>query len=323
MTSAEKLEKCFHNEPVKDRREIPVMLHTITYAATCAGMKQKDIFYDNQEYQRALKMTYDKVGYPDCSYNIGPGDAAFGETLPVRRPGIELGDNELYQFIESINMDLEDFKILTRDGWNSWYNSYICRIQTPPFKNHIQLMMRWMKFGKNVKSNIKFLRKLGIEPMIGSGMYPAFDIFSLIRSFGEFIMDLYDEESLIKAAMDKCTPDIIESAIKTAKMMPVNRIEIFAMRSSASVISPTIFEEFVYPYLKQIVEALYKAGYLAVIHADGNWLPMLEYFMELPKNSIHFEFDGLTDMRKAYEIIGGWHSMRGGRSCYNAVIFRT
>ncbi len=49
------------------------MLHTITYAATCAGMKQKDIFYDNQEYQRALKMTYDKVGYPDCSYNISPG----------------------------------------------------------------------------------------------------------------------------------------------------------------------------------------------------------------------------------------------------------
>ena len=38
---------------------------------------------------------------------------------------------------------------------------------------------------------------------------------------------------------------------------------------------------------------------------------MLDRFTQLPKHSCHFEMDGETDLFKAYDIIGGWHSMRG------------
>ena len=60
-----------------------------------------------------------------------------------------------------------------------------------------------------------------------------------------------------------------------------------------------------------MIEAFWKEGITSVVHADGNWLPMLEYFKQVPKGSVHFEFDGDTDMRKAYEILEGWQSMRG------------
>ena len=56
---------------------------------------------------------------------------------------------------------------------------------------------------------------------------------------------------------------------------------------------------------------LWQAGIRVVLHCDANWLPFLDRFLELPKTCVSFEFDGVTDMVKAYEIVGGWHSMRG------------
>jgi uroporphyrinogen decarboxylase len=72
-----------------------------------------------------------------------------------------------------------------------------------------------------------------------------------------------------------------------------------------------LFDEFAYPYLKQGIEAFWKAGYRSVIHADGNWTPMVDRFLDLPKGSVHFEFDGVTDIFKAAEILRGHHSIRG------------
>jgi len=76
-------------------------------------------------------------------------------------------------------------------------------------------------------------------------------------------------------------------------------------------VSPALFDEFCYPYLKQGIEAFFSAGYRTVLHADGNWTPMIDRFLDLPKTSVHFEFDGVTDIFKASEILGGHHSMRG------------
>lgn len=311
MKSAEKMERCFDNMPVNDRSEIPVMLQILTYAATCAGVSQKEIFFDNKKFLNALKKTYDTIGYPDSGYMVCPGDAVFGEAMPAKRPGKELGDNELFQIIETENMQPDEYDILAKEGWTKWYNEYYCRIQNPQFKSNLKLTMRWMKFGMTVNGNCKFLRNLGVEPIIGVGVYPVFDMLSLIRSFDKFIEDLFDDPDRIVAAIKKCTPEIIESTLGTAKRIPVPRIEVFAMRSSASVLSPNLFDEYVFPYLKDMIEAFWKAGYRSVIHADGDWLPMLDRFTQLPKNSCHFEMDGVTDLFKAYDIIGGWHSMRG------------
>jgi len=311
MTSAEKLQRCIDLAPVRDRREIPVLAQIITYAGVCAGYTQKEIAQNNKKFQQALKKTYDIVGYPDSNYNLCVGDVYFSEGLPVRRPGIELDDNALFQFVEGINMQPEDYKLIAEKGWTPWYNAYMRRIQNPPFKNDLQLTLRFIKLGMHGGSNLKFQRKLGVEPITGTATMPAFDMLSMIRSFGEFVMDIYEDGDAIKAAIDRATPEIIESTLTNAKRAGVSRIGYFAMRSDANSISPSIFDEFSFPSIKATVEAFHKAGYTTVLHADGNWLPMLDRFTQLPKGSVHFEFDGVTDIFKAYDIIGGWQSMRG------------
>ena len=127
----------------------------------------------------------------------------------------------------------------------------------------------------------------------------------------EFCYDLFDYPDEIKAVLKACTPDVIGQTVGAVKQAHGSRAGIYAMRSSATFISPDTFYEIAWPALRTMIQAFWAEGIVSVLHADGNWLPMLEFFHELPKGSVHFEFDGDTDMRKAYEILEGWHSLRG------------
>jgi uroporphyrinogen decarboxylase len=83
------------------------------------------------------------------------------------------------------------------------------------------------------------------------------------------------------------------------------------MRSCATFLSPDMFEEFVWPAFKGMVERYHEAGIMVVLHADADWTPMLEYFTQLPKGSLHMELDGMTNIETAYEILGGHQTIRG------------
>lgn len=311
MTSAEKVQNCMDVKPIKDRSEIPIYPQLISYPGVYAGITQKDLIKSPNTWLKAMKTTFDHFGYPDVSIPAYLGDIIFGEGLPAKYPGKDLPDDAQFQFVESENMDIEDYKDILANGWDQWYNKYIGRIQNPPLKSNFKVMMRFMKAGMNCGKVCKFMQKHGVEPISGFTTFPLFDTLSLIRSFGSFVMDLYDEPDLIHAILKQETPKIIQTNLKNASHNPIKRMHLYAMRSDMNAISPAIFDEFVYPYLKQLVLGYLEAGYKSVIHADGNWTPILDRFLDLPKGSVHFEFDGVTDLFKASEILDGHHSMRG------------
>jgi uroporphyrinogen decarboxylase len=72
-----------------------------------------------------------------------------------------------------------------------------------------------------------------------------------------------------------------------------------------------MFERFVLPSLKEMVDSFLKAGIISVLHCDGNWNPMLPYFRELPRASCVIELDGMTNILKAKEILGDWLCLKG------------
>ena len=92
---------------------------------------------------------------------------------------------------------------------------------------------------------------------------------------------------------------MIKLGIANAKRAKGDRVAIFAMRSSASFISPKIFDEISFPSLKRMVEGYHAAGLTSVLHCDGNWDLMIPRFLELPKASCVVELDGATNIRKA------------------------
>jgi uroporphyrinogen decarboxylase len=139
--------------------------------------------------------------------------------------------------------------------------------------------------------------------MFHAGVAPPFDIFSLSRSLRPFYRDLFDIPEKVKKAVDVGTEAMIKLGIANVRRAKGNRVAIFAMRSSASFLSPKLFDEISFPSIKRMVEAYHAAGIVSVLHCDGNWDLMLPRFRELPRAGCVVELDGASNIRKAREVL--------------------
>ena len=294
-----------------ERDDIPMYPQLICWSARYAGHTQKEIFDDPDTWIACMKKVFDDFGYPDAIIPMWPYGITFGESLPANIPGRQLGDDELFQFEEQENIQEEDYKFILENGWDAWYFGYLMRIQKPPFEKPEHIFETFGMMGQVGAKIAQTFIPLGVSPISNMTLFPLFDQLSLIRSFGSFIIDLYEEPDMIKEILAKNTPGIIESNIRNAAQNPNKQMHVYAMRSDANVISPDIFDEFSFPYLKQMILGFHEAGYKTIIHADGNWLPLLDRFLELPKACCHFEFDGVTNIFDAAAILDGHHSFRG------------
>lgn len=311
MNSFEKIQRCYDLIPVSDRRDIPVYPMMLLYPGKVAGMTQKEITTDPDKWLQALTITFDKVGAPDLCQGNPPGDVMFLQGLEALRPGFELGDDDAYQFRETCRMETADYQDIIDNGYLQWYNRYLCTIQHPPITSPQELGQRWMQVGMNAAKVGGFLAQRGICPIHGTASGLPFDTLSMVRSFQEFVYDLYDEPDLVKRAIQRGTSEVLGNILGTLEHSPIKRASLYAMRSDANSISPDIFEEFSWPSMKQIMAGLIDAGVQVVLHADGNWLPMLPKLLELPKGKILVELDGVTNIHAAHDILKGWQSIKG------------
>ena len=176
------------------------------------------------------------------------------------------------------------------------------RIQNPPLHgplSSLKVLWGFIRTGMNTNKNIKHWKAQGMPVMFHTGVAPAFDVFSLSRSLRPFYRDLFENADKVKKAVEVGTDAMIKLGIANAKRAKGDRVAIFAMRSSASFISPKIFDDISFPSLKRMVEGYHAAGLTSVLHCDGNWDLMIPRFLELPKASCVVELDGATNIRKA------------------------
>lgn len=311
MNSIEKYEAMYTLAKPKDRRDIPIYPMILTWCGTASGISQAEIVNQPQKWMEAMHKTFEIIGKPDVSISTPAGDVIFVMGIVSRIPGRELGDNELYQFVETPHMEPEDYPRIVKMGWTKWYNSYLMSIQKPPMKSNFQLILRYIKMGSNMGKYGKYLAKEGIAPIYHTACAPAFDNLSLVRSMAEFSCDLMDDPGPIMDACKCGTPEIIATTIQNVKRAKGDKAGIFPMRSCRPFISPDMFKEYSWPGLKQIIEALHKAGIKSVVHCDANWDSIMHHFTELPKGSVHLELDGVTDIFKAHAAVEGWQSVRG------------
>jgi len=311
MNSFEKAEKLFNCEGVpKTKQDVPIQpMMIVTQGALCPDVTQKEIIDDYKKWMHASDYFFDNYGKPDVFQSACAGDVMFALSLETRRPGYELGENELYQFVETSKMDIEDYKDIIKNGWSGWYNKYMGSIQHPK-TGTFKVILKFIKMGIQSGKIHKWLKAKGIVPLQDTGSTPGFDMLSQIRSFEDFICDIYDEPELVKQASERVTQDTIKTTLQNVKKN-VGRIAIYPMRSSAGAISPDIFKEFSWPSMKKMIMAYHEAGYKTIVHADGNWIPMLPSFKEVPKACCHFEFDNQTDIFEAAKILDGYHSFKG------------
>ena len=312
MNASEKIEAAI---ALRKTKPVPVAPLIISFAAQCAGMTQAEIFSSLHKWQQALALTFTRVGVPDAIFPLWPRDAAKSQMLRVLLPGDELEPNAQFQYLETEVMKRDDYSFIIQNGYRAWFMQYLPKIRSdiPPGPlGRILTIRGFMLQGLRIKRNVTYWqRKKGIPAMFYAACYPAFDLFSLARSLVPFCHDLFDCPEAIQQAISVATPEIVSMAKIPLRVTGGKRVCIYPMRSSASFISPKMFERFVLPGLKQMVGSFLKSGVISVLHCDGNWTPMLSYLRELPRASCVVELDGQTDIFKAKEILGDWLCLKG------------
>ena len=278
MDSFEKLDRAIALQPTP---EIPVYPHIVTFAGRCAGITQEQLFSSNKAWLAANDKTFAKVGKPDVVFPLNPRDTAYIESMKVKIPGRDLGPDEPFQFVEEEFMQVSDYDVILEKGWGTWNNEFMKKIQTPPWHGPFstaRVVWNFIKAGMNTAKNIKYWQQQGMPVMFHTGVAPPFDIFSLSRSLRPFYRDLFKMPEKVKQAVEVGTDAMIKLGITNAKRAKGTRVAIFAMRSSASFLSPKWFDEISFPSIKRMVEAYHAAGLTSVIHCDGNWDLMLPRF---------------------------------------------
>lgn len=311
-SASERLEAAIQ---LKAGASTPVAPLIITFAGRCAGLTQADIFHSLRQWQQALAATFARVGVPDAVFPLWPRDAAKSQLLRLKLPGEELEAEAQFQYVEAEVMRREDYAFILKHGYRAWFFQYLPRIRAdmpPGWRGRAQALRGFMAQGLRMRQNVHYWRKtLGLPAMFYSACYPAFDLFSLTRSLVPFCHDLFDCPEVVARAVSAATPDIVAMAQMPLRVTGGRRVCLYPMRSSASFISPQMFERWALPALKQMVATFYKSGAVSVLHCDGNWTPLLPYLRELPRASCVVELDGMTDIFRAKEVLGDWLCLKG------------
>jgi hypothetical protein len=215
----------------------------------------------------------------------------------LKIPGRDLPDNELWQVQEAELMKIEDYDTIINDGFGKFLaDFYMYRLDNLNAK--LQPMREYLP------QAIKLVADRGIVPFSPAAFTIPYEYFCGGRSMVMFLKDLYRIPDKVKAAMEVAIPDIIEGARGFCRSIKPVAVWVGGWRSASQFLSPKLWQKFVFPYYKQLVQAIVDEGVIPVLHFDSNWTRDLEYLHELPKGKCVFSPDGATDIFNAKKVLG-------------------
>jgi len=139
-----------------------------------------------------------------------------------------------------------------------------------------------------------------------------------LRGVTDLLMDLAMDPEFVVKLMDLCVKVEIEFAIAQIES---GADTIGIGDAIASQISPAMYEEFIFPQEKKIIDGIHEADGIVRLHICGNTTHLLPYMAELGADII--DLDWQVDMKKARQILGTKTVLVGNLDPVNAVMKAT
>ncbi len=296
---------------------VPVAPWLDHFAATYTGLS-KDVFIrDADKRFEAVLKTARELGPWDMTYLAENVSKTLIMAAParVRWPGRELPEDQVHQFEELELLGPEDYDLFERSGLLFFLREVARRLY--PEISAVRGLVMILSFVLGFRRHVKALRAAGIEPAVGF-MHPGplFEYWSIGRSLRPMCTDLYDRPEAVKSAGRVWARAMTRIAIHGARVLGVDRVFLALSRSSPAILSPSHFEEFVYPDLKTIVGMMLESGITPVFHCDTGWTARLDVFRRFPAGRCIIELDGDTDMVSAHETLAGHMCIKGNVPAY-------
>ncbi len=239
---------------------------------------------------------------------VGEGDAMnYGSFWPyalcydfmakVRVPGVDLPENEMWQVVETELMDRNDYDRILDLGWPDFFKKMtherilndVPPEYLPPLRKSVDIRAEW--------------RTQGIPVLSGGDITTPIELLCGARSLMEFAMDLLEIPHKVEAVMETILPHLAGKAVRRAKDLGYPLVWVGGWRSAPCLLSPPMWNRFVWPYFRKMVLEVIDAGLIALLHLDSDWTRELERFKELPPGKCIMALDGETDIFRAKKTL--------------------
>jgi hypothetical protein len=258
----------------------PVILQYSGFAAHITNTTMADYLSSPAKNLETMIQAYHLVGDGDA-INYGtfwPYGLSYVFMAKVRVPGVDLPKNEMWQVVETELMIPADYDQILEKSWPAFSEEFMKKRVFDDAPPEFFPPLR-----KPVKSREKW-RTNGVPVLSGGDITTPIEVLCGARSLMEFAVDLIQ------------IPDRVQ--------LDYPAVWIGGWRSAPCLLSPAMWDRFVWPYFRQLVDEVVDAGLIAVLHLDSDWTRELKRFRELPKAKCILALDGETDIYKAKKILG-------------------
>ncbi|MBN2039412.1 MAG: hypothetical protein JW864_05185 [Spirochaetes bacterium] len=333
---------------LKQPDRIPMFLYMGYMLAQMGGIKNKDL-YDNPAKTRELLVMAANRFQPDMivgAWHTPKPSEALGDRM-TNWPGVGLGPEGSFQFVEKEFMKVEDYDDFLDDP-----SDWAIRVYTPRvFKNLEGLSMLWplgmwlygyyntLNFAgltappvvaafeaiqKAVQHTVEWIGQLAAsaQELAGSGFPPIpffntmaeapFDfVGDTLRGMRGIFLDMRRNPEKLLEAEEKVSRMQLKYAISNSKILGLPYAFFPLHKGSDGFMSLQQFEKFYWPQLKGMMLKLIENNITPVVFYEGKWDDRLDYLADLPKGKTVGFFQN-SDIFKVKKVLGEVMCIIGG-----------
>ncbi len=218
---------------------------------------------------------------------------------PMKLPGRDLPEHTQWQMDERVRLQPEDYDKILEMGWSAWLGQYIGKY----LGNAAAAGRALQEAGP--RWTMEYMRR-GYAILSPLTVDHPFEHLAGARTVKEFTLDLFRMPDKIQAVMDVIMAEKREQTrgLIRAVGQPTG-YWVGSWRTAPEFLSPKLWDRFVWPYMKELVEIVAEEGGTPVLHYDANWDREIERLKDLPARKCILELDGKTDIFRAKQILAG------------------
>ncbi len=279
---------------------VPVVLEYAAFAANVTGTPISEFVSSPAKATETMIAAYKLIGDGDAiNYgSFSPYHLCYLYGSKVRVPGVDLPPDAIWQVVETELMQPEDYDRILEMGWANYFAEYLSQ---RVLDDAAQSLLPGNQKSVNV---IEAWAREGIPVLSGGDVSTPFELLCGSRSMDNFFMDLLEIPDKVEEVMDVIVPHLAQIECARAKGRGYPAVWVGGWRTAPHMISPSMWQRFVWPYFYRLVSEVIDSGLIALLHLDSNWDRELHRFREFPKGKVIVALDGETDIFRAKKILG-------------------
>jgi len=285
---------------------VPLSLVMDTFACNVMGVSYYDFATDPDVAARTMLGALEKLGDVDSLQFATYQPAVLGLLWlsPMKLPGRDLPADSLWQMDEQVRVQREDYDAILEMGWSPWFGQYIGKYLGEAAAAGQRLMeagTRWVP--EYVKRGYVIFSPMTVD-------HP-YEHLCGGRTVKEFTLDLFQIPDKVQAVMDVIMAEKREQTRQVVRAVGPIGYWVGGWRTAPEFLSPRLWNRFVWPYMKELVDIVAEEGGTPVLHYDANWDREIERLKDLPARRCVLALDGKTDIFRAKKILAGHMCLLG------------